>query len=396
MVGDDDLERGDQAATDAGHEALRDDTRERRRELHADLLLPLGREHVDDAVQRGRCVVGVQRRHDEVTGLGGGQAGLHRLVVTHLTDQDHVGVLTQRRAKRARERVRVVADLALVHGRALVAVHVFDRVLDREDVALAVLVDEVDDGGLCRRLPGTGGAGHEHESLRQVGEVLHDRRESELLHRGDPVGDRPERHRHGALLVVDVRPESGLAVPGEREVDFLLPSELGGEVVGEDAEDQLRGLFRAQGGLVGQREQAAVDPDEGRGARGEVEVRAAETPHGLEVRVDRRDVDRHHGHRDISPGFRPRGRSARRSGPRLLPKASGVLTTDLSRDAFAGRAPPRGARNPALSLGPSAHFRRSEPYGLFTPQVRKRTLRGARPAGHSASIWESAPGSRAG
>ena len=84
-----------------------------------------------------RRVVGVQRREHEVTGLGDGQRELDRLGVTHLTDEDDVGVFTQRDAQRPRERVGVEADLALVHRRALVVVHVLDRVLDREDVALA-------------------------------------------------------------------------------------------------------------------------------------------------------------------------------------------------------------------------------------------------------------------
>ena len=136
VVRDDDLERGDQAAADARDEPLADDAGERRRELHADLLLALGREHVDDAVECGRRVVGVQRREHEVTGLGDRQRELDRLGVTHLTDEDDVGVFTQRGAQRALERVGVEADLALVDRGALVLVHVLDRVLDREDVAL--------------------------------------------------------------------------------------------------------------------------------------------------------------------------------------------------------------------------------------------------------------------
>jgi hypothetical protein len=40
----------------------------------------------------------VQRRHDEVAGLGGGQAGLDGLVVAHLADQDDVRVLPHRGA----------------------------------------------------------------------------------------------------------------------------------------------------------------------------------------------------------------------------------------------------------------------------------------------------------
>ena len=64
-------------------------------ELHADLLLLVRGEHVDDAVDRLRRVLRVQRREHEVTGLRRGQRGRDRLEVTHLTDEDDVGVLAQ-------------------------------------------------------------------------------------------------------------------------------------------------------------------------------------------------------------------------------------------------------------------------------------------------------------
>ena len=113
-------------------------------ELHAHLVLLLGREDVDDAVDRLRRALGVQRREDEVPGLGGGERGRDRLEVAHLADEDHVGVLAQRRAERLGEGRRVGADLALVDDAALVPVQELDRVLDREDVLVPGVVDVVE------------------------------------------------------------------------------------------------------------------------------------------------------------------------------------------------------------------------------------------------------------
>ena len=93
---------------------------ERDRELHADLLLLLGRELVDDAVHRARRARGVQRAEHEVARLGGGDRGGDRLEVAHLAEQDHVGVLAQRAADRLGERRDVGADLALRDDRLLV------------------------------------------------------------------------------------------------------------------------------------------------------------------------------------------------------------------------------------------------------------------------------------
>ena len=80
---------------------------------------------------RRRRIVGVQRRQHEVAGL----RGLHRdaggLLVADFADQDHVGVLAQDRAQRARERqLDLLVDLRLVDARQLV----LDRIFDGDDV----------------------------------------------------------------------------------------------------------------------------------------------------------------------------------------------------------------------------------------------------------------------
>ena len=117
------------------HEPLADDPAQGRGEHHPRLLLEVGREEVDDPVDGLGRVQGVERREHEVAGLGGGERRADRLLVAHLADQDHVGVLAQDPAHRAGEALGVVADLALVDDRALVAVQVLDRVLERDDVA---------------------------------------------------------------------------------------------------------------------------------------------------------------------------------------------------------------------------------------------------------------------
>ena len=65
------------------------------RQLRTNLLLLVRREHVDDAVDGLRSILGVQRGVDEVAGLGSRQRNADRLKVAHFTDQDDVRVLTQ-------------------------------------------------------------------------------------------------------------------------------------------------------------------------------------------------------------------------------------------------------------------------------------------------------------
>ena len=103
-------------------------------ELHAHLILLRRREDVDDAVDRARRALGVQRGEDEVAGLGRGQRGRDRLEVAHLAEEDHVRVMPERPAQRRGEADRVLTDLALVDDAALVLVQELDRILDRDDV----------------------------------------------------------------------------------------------------------------------------------------------------------------------------------------------------------------------------------------------------------------------
>jgi hypothetical protein len=143
-----DLDGGDAAeSVGAGQQALRERGLQDRRELDADLPLLVRREDRDDAVDRLGRVERVQRREDQVAGLGGVQRRFDRLEVAHLADQDDVGVLAQRGAQGVRERRRVDRDLPLVDDRLVVAVQVLDRVLDRHHVRLPGRVDVVDHRG---------------------------------------------------------------------------------------------------------------------------------------------------------------------------------------------------------------------------------------------------------
>ena len=120
------------------------------------------------------------------------ERGRDRLEVAHLADEDHVGVLAQRGAKRLGERRRVRADLALVDDAGPVVVQELDRVLDREDVLVPGVVDVVEQRGERRRLARAGRPGDEHEPARLVGELVEPRRDAELLERLDLVRDEPE------------------------------------------------------------------------------------------------------------------------------------------------------------------------------------------------------------
>ncbi len=71
-------------------------------------------------------------------------------------------------------------DLALVDEALPVLVHELDRILDRDDVIAAVLVDVVDHRAERRRLAGSGRARHEHEALVEATQLQDVRRQAQI------------------------------------------------------------------------------------------------------------------------------------------------------------------------------------------------------------------------
>ena len=220
-----------------GHHALEGD-----RELDPHLALLVGGEHVDDAVDRLRGVLRVQRREHEVPGLSRGQRGRDRLEVAHLSDEDHVGVLAQRRLQRVAEALRVGAELALVDEALLVPVQELDRVLDRHDVLLARAVDLVDHRGERGGLPRAGRARDEDEAARPARELVDGGRQAELVDARHPERDQAERRPDRSPLVVGVYAEAGVARDRVGEVELPVRLQTLALVAREDRVDDLAGV----------------------------------------------------------------------------------------------------------------------------------------------------------
>ena len=126
--------------------------------------------------------------------LGRRERRLDGLLVAHLADENHVGVLAQDPAERALEGGGVHPDLALVDHGAHVLVHELDRILDRHDVLAHRVVHVVDHRRERRRLSRTSGAGEQHDPALLLGEFANHHRQREFLDRADVVWDRAAGH----------------------------------------------------------------------------------------------------------------------------------------------------------------------------------------------------------
>src|SRR4030095_11473009 len=83
------------------------------------------------------------------------------------------------------ERRRVFRHFALGNDAALVRVHEFDRLFDRDDVPGEVDVNVVQQRRERGRLAGTSRARYQHQATTDVAELFDDRGNPELLQRGD-------------------------------------------------------------------------------------------------------------------------------------------------------------------------------------------------------------------
>ena len=261
---------------------LADDAFEHQRQLGPDLRLLAGRKDVDDAVDRLRRRVGVQRAERQVAGLGDLQRRFDRLEVAHLADQDDVRILAQRRAQRVAEAVGVAVHLALVDQAVLVLVDVLDRILDRQDVLVPLRVDLVEHRRQRRRLAAAGRAGDQHQPARPIGEVGQHRRQAELAEGADLFRDQPVDRADRAALVEDVAAEAGAdRLDAEREVELHRLFEALLLRVGEHAVDELLGVGRRQLRHL-QPRQVAVDADLRRRGGGDVQVGPVHLDHRLQ------------------------------------------------------------------------------------------------------------------
>ncbi len=100
-------------------------------ELGPDLLLLVGWKDIDDAVDRFDAGIRMQGGKGQMTGFGGGQGGLNRLEVPHLADQDNVGVLPEDMSKGCGKVLGIRVHLPLIDDAFLMAMKVFDGILNR-------------------------------------------------------------------------------------------------------------------------------------------------------------------------------------------------------------------------------------------------------------------------
>ena len=234
----------------------------------------LGREELDDAVQRLVGVVGVQGCQAQVAGLGKLHRIFHGLPGPDLTDQDDVRGLPQGVFQGHLEALGVDPHLTLGHNTALVLVHEFDRVLDGNDVPATVPVTMPQHGGQRGGLTGTGGAHEDDQASLGHGQVLGDVRQGQIINLGNLYFDPTQHHATQVALEESADPETADTPGTDGKIALVGGIELRALLVIHRAIDKFTGLFRSEG-ILGDRQNLAVDLHAGRHTRRDKQVRTA-------------------------------------------------------------------------------------------------------------------------
>ena len=114
--------------------------------------------------------------------------------------------------------MRIAVHFALVDEALLALVDEFDRIFDRQDVLIAIVVDEVDHRSHRRALARSGRAGDEHETTRRHRHVFEDLAHAEVFHRQHLRRNRSEHRTRAAVLIERIHAKARDARHLEREV----------------------------------------------------------------------------------------------------------------------------------------------------------------------------------
>ena len=98
-----------------------------------------------------------------MTGLSRKKGGRDGLIIPHLSYQDHIRIFTQSTSQRIRKASHIFTHFSLVNQRFLTLIFVLDRIFDRNNMPVAVLIHMFDHRRKCRGLSASGRSGHKNQ-----------------------------------------------------------------------------------------------------------------------------------------------------------------------------------------------------------------------------------------
>ena len=206
-------------------QAQRNNTRKHFRKENTDFVVLVRRVHRKHTLNRFGRVRRMDGRKHHVARIGRSQRNLHRLEVTDFAHQQHVRVLTEGGAQGIRVRKRIHANLALRNDGLVVAVKVFNRVFDGNDVHRFRLVDVIQHGSKRRRLTRTRRTRHKHKATASKRKVTDNFGQVKFLESRNLRLDVTNHHGNRAALAENVHTETAHVAGAHGKVAFLVSLE---------------------------------------------------------------------------------------------------------------------------------------------------------------------------
>ena len=140
------------------------------------------------------------------------QGDAHRFGIAHLTDNDDIRRLAERRPQSSWKIRRIDSNLHLFHNAFLLGMFKLDRIFDRDDVFGFPAVDLVDERSQCRRFAGASRPSDQDQSIRQPRQLENVWRQAEVGEARRPQRQRTDRCRRAAPLMMKVDSKSPEAI----------------------------------------------------------------------------------------------------------------------------------------------------------------------------------------
>ena len=159
-----------------------------------------------------------QEALSQMAGFCGSHGGLYGFIITHLTQKDYIGALAEGGTKRSQVTLGVGADLSLADNAAVMAVKIFQRIFQGNNVAFPGVVNPVNEAGHSGRFTASGRTGDKDHAACIIRNTHHIFRNGKLCRIRQPEGDHTDHGSQGTTLFISVDTETGDAGNGKRKV----------------------------------------------------------------------------------------------------------------------------------------------------------------------------------
>ena len=194
--------------------------------------------------------------------------------VTHLTDHDDIGILSEHPSHCFGEPARIHAHFALAHHRQLVVVECLNGIFHGDDVATLRRIDVIEQRRECRGLSGTGRSRDENKSPGFGGDRTQHGGKTERVKVTGWGPQHPDGETHPAPLPIGVDPEPAAVRESVRKVGLVGLLERDLEPIGNQRlEIQVHFEFVER--PSGERAELAIDPHRGRCSPAQMQIRGA-------------------------------------------------------------------------------------------------------------------------